>query len=106
MHGSSPAALIAGFRHNGAGRLHGFERRLHFAGALIAERGLLGETTLNDGRETGWYSRGQRRRRLTQNGGGDFKAGSPLKWHMARGGLIQHDAKRPQVAAMISGLAA
>ena len=75
------------------------ERRMEFAGMAIAGRRLLGQAALDHRLQTSGNSWRQRRRRVAQNGFAQGKGRRAAERQTARNHFVEHDAKRPDVAA-------
>ena len=83
-------------------RLDRLQRRARLAGALITLRGILRQAALDDAAKHRRHVRGQRLRRRAQDGGGQLELVAPLERQLAGRHLEQHDAERPDVAALVA----
>ena len=99
-------AFEAGIAGDDGGRLHRLERGLRFAGALIALRRLPGKTALNGGPQAGRNGRAEWCGNLAQNRCGDLECGVAAEGQATGCRFVEHDAERPQIAAIIGRLAA
>src|SRR5580704_17980481 len=100
--GSCRRAYVGpGVERNNCSGLNGFQSCLDFARTLIALRGFFGQTALNNCPQARWHGRPKGGWQLAHDRRSNLKASVPLKGKSARSRFVEHNSKRPQVAAIV-----